>query len=299
MARFLQYLFDGLSSGAIYSLLALCLVVVYRGTGYLNFAQGEMAMFCTFLVWQIHDWGLPLWMAVIVGMGIGFGAGAGIEMALVRPVAQKSQFAVFVVAIGLFLGLNSLAGAIWGAPPQEIMPSLFPNKPNDFQKIFGATWRYQSIGILIVGLVVTAALFALFNRTRFGLAMRAVASNAESARLSGINTGRVLAASWGIAAAIGALAGTMVAGTTGEVSPPLMFSYFVYASAAATLGGFDSLGGAVVAGLAIGVIEDMSAGYMPNWIGQEMRLGVALLIILVVLLIRPTGLFGEKKVARV
>ena len=299
MGRFLQYVFDGLSSGAIYSLLALCLVVVYRGTGYLNFAQGEMAMFCTFLVWQIHDWGLPLWLAVIVGMGVGYVAGAGVEMFVIRPVAKRSPFAVFVVAIGLFLGLNSLAGAIWGAPPQEIMPSLFPNEPKDFQTILGATWRYQSIGILLVGLAVTGALFALFNKTRFGLAMRAVASNAESARLVGVNTGRVLAASWGIAAAIGALAGTMVAGTTGEVSPGLMFSYFVYASAAATLGGFDSLKGAVIAGLSIGVIEDMVAGYAPEWIGQEMRLGVALIIILVVLLIRPTGLFGEQKVARV
>jgi branched-chain amino acid transport system permease protein len=299
MSRFFQYLFDGLSSGAIYSLLALCLVVVYRGTGYLNFAQGEMSMFCTFLVWKLNDWGMPLWLAAICGMLIGYLGGATVETTLIRPVAKRSQFAVFVVAIGLFLGLNSLAGAIWGAPPQETMPSLFPNEPDDFQRIFGASWRYQSIGILVVGLVVTGLLFALFNKTRFGLAMRAVASNADSARLVGVNTGRVLAASWGLAAAIGALAGTMVAGTTGEVVPGLMFSYFVYASAAATLGGFDSLGGAVIAGLTIGVVENMAAGYAPKWIGQEMRLGVALLIILGVLLVRPTGLFGEQKVSRV
>ena len=299
MDRFLQYVFDGLSSGSIYALLALCLVVVYRGTGHLNFAQGEMSMFCTFIVWQFHDWGTPLWLAVIIGMAIGYAGGAGIETALIRPVAKRSPFAVFVVSIGLFLGLNSFAGAIWGAPPQEAMPSLFPNKPTDFQEILGATWRYQSIGILVLGLLVTGALFALFNKTRFGLAMRAVASNADSARLVGVSTGRVLSASWGLAAAIGALAGTLVAGTTGEVTPGLMFSYFVYASAAATLGGFDSLKGAVVAGLGIGVIETMAAGYFPKWIGQELRLGVALVIILAVLLIRPTGLFGEKKVARV
>ncbi len=299
MARFLQYLFDGLSSGAIYALLALCLVVVYRGTGNLNFAQGEMSMFCTFLVWVLHDRGLPLWLAAIVGMGLGFVLGSTVEVALIRPVTGKSPFSVFAVSIGLFLGLNSLAGAIWGAPPQEVMPSLFPNQPTDFQSILGATWRYQSIGILVVALVLTALLFALFNKTRFGLAMRAVASNAESARLVGVSTGQVLATSWGIAGAIGALAGTMVAGATGEVVPGLMFSYFVYASAAATLGGFDSLGGAVIGGLIIGVLENMAAGYMPEWIGQSMRLAVALVVIFVVLLFRPTGLFGETKAVRV
>ena len=107
MSRFFQYLFDGLSSGAIYSLLALCLVVVYRGTGYLNFAQGEMSMFCTFLVWKLNDWGMPLWLAAICGMLIGYLGGATVETTLIRPVAKRSQFAVFVVAIGLFQLKNS------------------------------------------------------------------------------------------------------------------------------------------------------------------------------------------------
>lgn len=299
MERFLQYLFDGLSVGAIYSLLALSLVVVFRGTGHLNFAQGEMAMFCAFCVWQVHDWGVPLWLATIIGIVIGFVMGAAVEITLIRPVARKSPYSVFVVAIALFLALNSLASAIWGALPQEVMPSLFPDEPGDFARIFGATWRYESIGVLVTALALVALLFLLFTRTRFGLAMRAVASNPDSARLVGIPTGAVLAASWGLAAALGALAGTLVAGITGNVQPSLMFTFFVYAAAAATLGGLDSLGGAVVAGLSIGVIENMAAGYSPSWIGQEMRLAVALLIIFVVLLVSPSGLFGSAKVERV
>ena len=299
MDRFFQYVFDGLSFGAIYALLALGLVVVFRGTGHLNFAQGEMAMFCTFLTWQYDAWGAPLILAVLLGMVTGFALGAGTEVTLIRNVAKKSEAGVFVVSIALFLGLNSLAAMIWGNLPPEGMASLFPDAPTDFTRIFGAVWRYEYMGILVVALVLMGLLFLLFAKTKFGLAMRAVASNPESARLSGIPTGVVLASSWGIAGAMGALAGTLVAGVNGEVFPGLMFSVFIYAAASATLGGFDSPGGAVIAGLSIGVGEQLAAGYAPGWIGQELRLGVALVTIFVVLLFKPSGLFGSVKVQRV
>jgi branched-chain amino acid transport system permease protein len=299
MERFLQYLFDGLSSGAIYALLALGLVVIYRGTGHLNFAQGEMAMFSTFLVWELQDRGVPMVLAAALGMVLGFLLGALVEVTLIRPVNRKSPAAVFVVSIALFLGLNSLASSIWGALPPEAMPNMFPDDPDDFVRIFGAVWRWKSIGILVVALVLTALLFALFQKTKFGLAMRAVASNPESSKLIGISVGTVLMASWGIAGAMGALSGTLVAGNNGEVSPGLMFTVFIYASAAATLGGFDSPGGAVIAGLSIGIIENFAAGYQPDWIGQELRLAVALIIIFVVLLFKPSGLFGSARVERV
>lgn len=299
MERFFQYIFDGLSYGSIYALLALGLVVVFRGTGHLNFAQGEMAMFCTFLVWQYDAWGVPLVLAVLLGMITGFVIGAGVEVTLIRRVARKSEAGVFVVSIALFLGLNSLAAMIWGNLPPEEMPSLFPHEPDDFVRIFGAVWRYEYIGILIVAFALMGALFALFAKTKFGLAMRAVASNPESARLVGIPTSLVLASSWGIAAAMGALSGSMFGGIVGELNAGLMFTVFIYASASATLGGFDSPGGAVIAGLAIGVGEQLAAGYAPGWIGQELRLGVALVTIFVVLLFRPSGLFGSAKVERV
>lgn len=299
MERLLQYVFDGLSLGSIYALLALGLVVVFRGTGHLNFAQGEMAMICTFFTWQFNAWGLPLVVSVLLGMVAGFVLGAGVEVSLIRRVAKKSEAGVFVVSIAMFLGFNSLAGMIWGNLPPEEMPSLFPDEPDDFVKIFGAVWRYEYIGIMIVALLLMGVLFLLFAKTKFGLAMRAVASNPESARLVGIPTGVVLAASWGIAAAMGALSGAMVGGLAGELTSLLMFTPFIYASASATLGGFDSPGGAVIAGLLIGVGEQLAAGYAPGWIGQELRLGVALVTIFVVLLFKPSGLFGSTKVERV
>jgi branched-chain amino acid transport system permease protein len=299
MERFLQYVFDGLSFGSVYALLALGLVVVFRGTGNLNFAQGEMATFCAFLVWQFDHAGIPLVLSAVLGMVCGFGLGAGVEVALIRPVAAKSQGAVFVVSIALFLGINALTGLIWGADPAEVMPSLFPSSDDDFVKILGAVWRYEFLGVLIVALLLMGALFLLFARTKFGLAMRSVASNPASARLVGVPTGLVLASSWGIASAMGALAGTLVGGINGSLTPTFMFNVFIYASAAATLGGFDSAGGAVFAGLAIGVGEQLVAGYAPGWIGQDMKLAVALVVIFVVLLFKPSGLFGSTKVERV
>ncbi len=305
MDRFLDALFLGLSSGSVYALVALSLVVVYRGTGHLNFAQGEMATLSAYITWIADDAGVPLALATLIGMAFGFVLGATVEVTLIRPLERKSPLAVFVATIALFLGINAFTTGIWGAPPDEALDSLFPNDPDSFWRLTdGTIWRYENIGIFAVTLVVTAMLFLLFAKTRFGLAMRGVASNGESARLVGIPTGRILAGSWGIAGALGALAGVMVAGDQGQVTPTLMFSIFVYASAAATLGGLDSPGGAVIAGLMIGVIENMAVEYSPEyadrpWIGQDMKLVVALLLIFVVLLFKPSGLFGTAKVERV
>ena len=309
MALFLQRFVDGLSEGSIYALIALGLVIIYRGTGHLNFAQGEMALFATYCVYQFGEWGIPVVPAVLLGMVVGFVLGAVTEVGLVRPVARKSLFAVFIVTIGLFQFLNWFDGAIWGGQQlpssamgskQQKFPSLFPNEPDDFFKVFGAAIRWQSVGILALVLGITALLFLLFNKTKMGLAMRAVASNPESAKLVGIRVGTVLMVSWGIAAAVGALGGAVYAGAySGTVNLGLMFTVFIYGSAAATLGGFDSPGGAVIGGLAIGLVQNMVAGYAPKWVGQEMKVGVAFLVILAVLLARPSGLFGTAKVERV
>jgi branched-chain amino acid transport system permease protein len=308
MELFLQRLVDGLSEGSVYALIALGLVIIYRGTGHLNFAQGEMALFCTYVVYQFGEWGIPIGIAVVLGMAVGFVIGAAAEVTLVRPIAKKSPFAVFIVTIGLFQFLNWLDGAIWGGQQlpntavgskQLQYPSLFPNKPDDFITVFGADIKIQSLGVIGLVLVITGLLFLVFNHTKLGLAMRAVASNAESSKLIGIRTSTVLMASWGIAAAIGALGGVVFAGINTNVNLGLMFTVFIYASAAATLGGFDSPGGAVIGGLAIGVIQNMAAGYADEWVGQEMKVGVAFLVIVAVLLVKPSGLFGTSKVERV
>jgi branched-chain amino acid transport system permease protein len=304
--RFLDALFLGLSSGAIYALVALGLVVVFRGTGDLNFAQGEMATLSAFITAIVAGstipllhWVIPLWFATLVGMAFGFALGVSTEVVIVRPLKRRSPLAVFVALIALFLGINALTTGLWGAPPPEAIGSLFPNAPTDFVRVFDTVWRYRDIGNLVLTLLVSGLLFLLFQKTRFGLAMRAVASNPESGRLVGIPTGLVLAASWGIAGALAALAGTLFAAGQGQVTPILMFNVFVVASAAATLGGLDSPLGAVVAGLLIGIIENVAATFAPGWVGQEMKLAVALACIFVVLLVRPSGLFGSTKVERV
>ncbi len=308
MELFLQRLVDGLSEGSVYALIALGLVIIYRGTGHLNFAQGEMALFSTYVVYQLGEWGIPIAIAVVMGMAFGFALGALTEVAVVRPISKKSPFAVFIVTIGIFQLLNWLDGAIWGGQQlpntgvgskQIRFPSLFPSKPTDFVTIFGANIKIQSLGVIALVAVLTIALFAIFNHTRLGLAMRAVASNGDSAKLVGIRTGGVLMASWGLAAAIGALGGVVFAGINTNVNLGLMFTVFIYASAAATLGGFDSPGGAVIGGLSIGLVQNMAAGYAPKWVGQEMKVGVAFLVILGVLLFRPSGLFGTSRVERV
>ncbi|MEI7547769.1 MAG: branched-chain amino acid ABC transporter permease [Actinomycetota bacterium] len=308
MALFLQRLVDGLSEGSVYALIALGLVIIYRGTGHLNFAQGEMALFSTYVVYQLGEWNVPIGIAVLLGMAVGFVLGAATEVALVRPIARKSTFAVFIVTIGLFQFLNWLDGAVWGGQQlpssamgskQQHFPSLFPNAPTDFFTVFGAHIKYQSIGVLLLVVVIFALLFGVFNYTRLGLAMRAVASNAESAKLVGIRTSTVLMVSWGIAAAIGGLGGVVFAGINSNVNLGLMFSVFIFGSAAATLGGFDSPGGAIVGGLTIGAIQSLVAGYADEWVGQEMKVGVSFLVLLAVLLVRPSGIFGTSKVERV
>lgn len=301
----LQYILDGLSIGSIYSLIALGLVVVYRGTGHINFAQGEMALFSTLITWWLNDMGLPLLLAIAVSAALAFVGGAIIEVGLMRPAAKRSAFAPVVIAIGLFQALNSLSQLLFPKAGQGLpFPSLFPNEPGDFVTILGASWRIERIGVFAVVLVITALLFLLFQKTKIGLAMRTVANNAGSAKLVGVPTGKILMFSWGLAAVIGAVGGALKAGIDTNVSIGSMFSVFLLSSAAAILGGLDSLGGAVIGGLSLGVIESLVGNYPQDWpgsdwIGIETKTAVAFLIILVVLVLRPAGLFGSVKVERV
>jgi len=306
MGHLLQYILNGLSKGSIYSLIALGLVVIYRGTGHLNFAQGEMALFATFGAWWINDHGVPLWISVVLAAMFAFVGGGVIEFGLIRPAGKKSPFAVIVITIGLFQAMNSLCGLLFeNAGTGLPFGSLFPNEPDDFWRITGNTvWRYENIGVLVTVLVITGLLFALFQKTRVGLAMRMVANNPDSAKLSGVSTSRILMLSWAMSAAIGSLGGSLVAGLNDGVNLATMFSVFLLASAAATLGGLDSPLGAIVGGLSLGVVESLVQNYPDDWpaheyIGEDTAIAVAFLIILVVLLLKPAGLFGTPRVERV
>jgi branched-chain amino acid transport system permease protein len=294
MELFFQRVVDGIQSGAVYAALALAVVLIFRSTGLLNFAQGEMAMFATFVTWVMASSGWPIVLAVILSMIFSFAAGALIERLVIRPVAQSSPLAIVIVTIGLFLAINAAAGWKWGYDGKSL-PSLFPD---DRWDVGGVDIRSSTIGNLAVLALVAFVLYLLFRKTKVGLALRAVSANRESSQLVGINVGRMLMLGWGMAAAIGALAGALIAPTLGAFDPNLMLSVLIYAFAAATLGGFDSPVGAIAGGLIVGLTESLAGGYI-GFIGSELKLATAFLLILVVLLIKPTGLFGAKVVQRV
>jgi branched-chain amino acid transport system permease protein len=293
VADFLQQVVSGLASGAIFASLALALVLIYRSTDVVNFAQGEMATFATYIAWALMDNGLSYWPAFVLTLVIAFLGGAAVERTLIRPVEHRPEIAIVIVTIGLLIILNGLTGWIWGAEVKAF-DSPFPNETWD---VGGVTISQQDVGVLVVCLITVLALWAFFRFTTLGLVMRAVANNPTSSRLVGVRVGWMLALGWGLAAVLGAVAGMMAAPTL-FLDPTMMLIVLIYAFAAAVLGGIDSPVGAVVGGLTLGVLINLLGAYV-DFVGSELRLPTALLVLLVVLMIRPQGLFGHVAVRRV
>jgi branched-chain amino acid transport system permease protein len=293
MAELIQQIVSGLATGAIFASLALALVLIYRATHVVNFAQGEMAMFTTYIAWALMNRGLDYWPAFALTLGIAFAGGVAVERVVIRPVEDKPVLAIVIVTIGLLIALNGLAGWIWGADVKSF-DSPFPNRTID---IGGVAISTQDIGTFCVCLATFALLWAFFRFTTLGLAMRAVAINPTVSRLSGVRVGWMLALGWGLAAVLGAIAGMMAAPTV-FLDPNMMLIILIYSFAAAVLGGIDSPVGAIVGGLVLGVLINLLGTYV-DFIGGELRLPAALVVLLIVLLIRPQGLFGHKVVRRV
>jgi branched-chain amino acid transport system permease protein len=267
--------------------------MIYQATEILNFAQGEMAMFSTYLAWSMLKAGVPYWAAFAATLLLAFVGGLLIERLVIRPVEQASVLTVVIVCIGLLVILNSLAGWIYSYVIQPF-PSPFRKTPFRVGRVvFGA----HELGAIVVTLVLLCFLYLFFRYTSLGLAMRAAAQNPASSRLCGIRVGRLLGLGWGLAALVGAVAGMLVAPVI-FLEPNMMFGIQIYAFAAATLGGITSPFGAVVGGFLVGIIENLAGTYVP-FIGTELKLTVALAIIVVVLLVRPSGLFGHAVVRRV
>lgn len=296
MSLFIERMVNGLADGAIYSLLALALVVIFRSTGQLNFAQGEIGTFGAFVVSTLTLSGWPVWISIGAAMVVGFAIAAGVERVVVRPIEHRNPGAVIVALIGVFLAVNQLTAMIWGVDARGL-PNVFPDDADDFVTILGAPIRIARLGILGVLAVVVFLLWLLFNKTKIGLAMRAVANNQESSNLVGIRVGTILLLGWGLAGSIGVLAAALLAPSAG-LTGSLMLGPFLLASVAAVLGGLDSPLGAVVGGLIIGVTEAVIVGYV-DFLGADMLFPVMLVILLVVLLFRPAGLFGTERVERV
>lgn len=289
MHQFLQQIFSGLAAGSIYASLALALVMIYRATDLVNFAQGEMAMFSTYIAWTLVNAGLPFWLAFLITLVVSFIGGMVIERVVIRPVENAPVLAAVVVTIGLLLIFNSVAGWIYTYTVQDF-PSPFPDRP-----VFGALMTTRDLGVIGVTLLMLVLLFAFFRYTPIGLAMRAAAQNPTSARLCGIRVGRMLAIGWGLAAMIGAIAGVMVAPVL-FLDPNMMGGVLIYAFAGALLGGITSPIGAVVGGLIVGVTENLVGTYL---IASQLKLTVAFALIILVLVFKPNGLFGTAIVRRV
>jgi branched-chain amino acid transport system permease protein len=293
---FFQRVTDGIDNGFVYAAMALALVLIYKATTVVNFAQGEMAMFGTFITYVFaHDLGWPVWISVVVAMLISAAAAATIERILIRQFDPTNHLAITIVTLSLFLILNAIAGVIWGFDGKGLL-SPFPKRNETFD-LFGATVEWTGVFTWVTVLAAVALVTLLLNKTKTGLAFRAVSSNLESSRLVGVHIGRTLQFGWAIAAAVGTLAGSLYAPTT-LLQPNFMGNLLVFSFAAATLGGLDSLGGAVIAGLLIGLVQTMAGGYV-DAIGGELSTAVALAVIVVVLTIKPSGLFGSTKVERV
>ncbi|HEV7655430.1 MAG TPA: branched-chain amino acid ABC transporter permease, partial [Mycobacteriales bacterium] len=235
MVRFLQVVVDGIADGSVYAALALALVLIFRTTGVVNFAQGEMAMFATFVAWALADAGLPLGVALAGALAFAFVAGMVVERVLIRPVEGGNPLNLVIVTLGLFILVNALAGWIWGFDLRSF-PRLFPG---GVARIGDVTLSIESLGIIGVLLVVVALLWLLFAKTPIGLHLRAAAQDPASARLVGIPVGRMLMLGWGLASLLGAVAGVLVAHRL-FLDTNLMAGVLVYSFAGAALGGFDS-----------------------------------------------------------
>ncbi|GAB3255386.1 branched-chain amino acid ABC transporter permease [Arthrobacter pigmenti] len=290
---FLQLVVDGLANGAIYAALALAIVLVHRATGMINFAQGAMAVFSTFLGWVMWQAGMPAPVAVLLTIVLSMLMGAVVERLLIRRFERGSQHTAVIVTVGLLVLFTGLAGLFWGYTSVEF-PSLFPL--GTF-KIGGAFVSYQSLGNILVLLLVVLGFQLLFKKTKLGLALRAVADNPESSSLSGVPVGNLLMVGWGLAAALGALAGALIAPKV-FLDPHMLDQVLVYALAAAILGGLNSPLGAVVAAGLIGIVENLAGAYI-DIIGDDLKIAVPLIAMFIVLLVRPQGLFGQKELVRV
>ncbi|MGX5655029.1 branched-chain amino acid ABC transporter permease [Geodermatophilus nigrescens] len=293
MEKFVQLVVDGLSTGSVYAALALAIVLVHSATGLINFAQGGLAVLAAYVAWVLTNQGLPVGLAIVAAILVSFVLGAVVERYLIRRFERGDPDTAVVVTIGLLTLVTGVAGWIWGYNNQQF-PSLFPL---DTVSLLGVSVSIRSLGTTAVIVVAMVLLQVLFVRTKIGLALRAVAINPQSAAFSGLPVGRLLMVGWGLAAALGAVAGTLVAPQL-TLTPGMLDNALVYALAAVILGGLTSPVGVVVAAWIIGVLENLAAVYV-GFIGFDLKVAVPFILIFVVLLVRPQGLFGRKTVVRV
>src|ERR1700733_13997960 len=292
MELFTNQVLAGIATGAIYACMALAIVMIYQAIDQLNFAQGEMATFSTFVAWQLMQWGVPYWAAFLITLVFSFIGGILIERVLFRPLAKAPILTNVAGFIALFAIINSCSGLIWDFTIKQF-PTPFGSSPFLGSQLI-STHQAGMIGVTLVLLIL---LFFFFRFTRIGPAMPAAAALPESARLVGINTSWMIALGWGMAAAIGSIAGMLIAPVV-FLEPNMMGGVLIYGFAAAVLGGLTSPFGAVIGGFLVGIIENLAGTYIPG-VGNELKLPIALALIITDLVLKPAGLFGRPIVKRV
>jgi branched-chain amino acid transport system permease protein len=293
---FAQQTVSGLANGGIYASLAVALVLIYRATEVINFAQGALATFSTYVAWQLMSWGLHYWPAFVATLAIAFVGGFLVELVAVRPVERRGNVLTVVIAtIGLLILVEGAIGRIWGNEI-KFMPSPFPAH---IYRVGGASFSLQDLGTIGISIAAVLVLWAFFQFTKVGLAMRAAAVRPEAARFVGIRVSWMLSLGWALAAVLGAVSGMLAAASPSVLlQPSMMDGILIYAFAAAVLGGLESAAGAVVAALLIGVLLNLLSAYV-RWVTPDLLLPVAFVVMLLVLLVKPAGLFGRTRVRRV
>ncbi len=274
MNEFLQLLIVGISQGCIYGLMALGFVMIYKATEMLNFAQGDMMMLGSFVAWTlIMDLGMPFWLMALFG--------ALVDILIVRRVIGQPQFAVIILTLGLGIIFRAAAGMIWGQVPLTIDSPI-----SGFSSFYGIVIGNERLAIIAVTAILIAILWAYFRYSKWGIAMKATSQNQLAAYYSGIPVRVIISAVWAVAAAISALAGILLAPIT--LIEPMNGLLGIKAFAAAVIGGFGSMPGAILGGLIVGIIEPFAAAYVPAVKGSMIYV-----VMLIVLALRPQGLFAQ------
>ncbi len=313
MTQFLNYLVAGISRGAIYALIALGFVIVYRATHVLNFAQGSIMGLGGYLVylfsgpvtgvnftpsWYIAR--LPYWVAVPLAMIVAAGIGMLMERFIVRRFRGRPVFAAIMATLGVGIILDVGAQILWGS---SSLPVRNPFEGNSYQLgVEGVSIRRVDVFTLFAALTVATLFFVFFKKTRVGTAMRATAADQEAAMAQGISANFIFAMSWAIAAAIAALAGILLASGPDRQVDTSITLFALVGFPAIVLGGIDSVEGALAGGMLIGVVEGIAAGYQPRFestLGSGFFQLTPYLLMLVILLVRPSGFFGTEEVRRV
>jgi branched-chain amino acid transport system permease protein len=291
---FVELVVSGIAVGSLYALIALGFVLIYKATGVINFAQGEVIMVAAFVAFYlVTGFGLPFWAAVLGTLIIAAFLGAATERLLLRPMLGEPVFSVVMITIGLSIFLRSMSGIVFGHH-NYVFPNPFPQEPVN---LWGITLSHTHIWSTLISFALMVLFLIFFKYARLGLGMRATANDQETATLMGVNIRRVFALTWGISFVIAGVAGIFLANVM-VLNVGLAF-VAISAFPAVILGGLESVPGAIIGGLAIGIIENLAGGYLDKYVGGGVKDVTPFAVLFLVLMFRPYGLFGTEEVERV